>query len=149
MQIHIQKCADAGAQHIDCLLEEENEPFTMNVHYYEEYRSKFLVHYKKGRLRDKSNVIQNLENNTDTSIMNAVNESISSLAKLGLHSVDASSLAALLPPDLMESGIEIMADVRAYFQGRAPCFSSRSCASWLIPWYSCIQALCRQRPDEY
>ena len=119
MQTHIQKCADAAAQNIASLLEDETEPFTMNVHYYAEYRSKFLGHYKKARSGAKSNVIQNLENGEDTGMMNAFNEAISSLAKLGLHSVDASSLATLLPPDPMEPAIGIMADVRAYFQGRA------------------------------
>ena len=117
MQSHIQKCADAAAQHIDSLLEDENEPFTMNVHYYAEYRSKFFVDYKKTRLKAKSNFVQNLENSNDTGMMAAVSESISALAKLGLHSVDAPSLAALLPLDPMEPAIGIMADVRAYFQG--------------------------------
>ncbi|KAI9465220.1 P-loop containing nucleoside triphosphate hydrolase protein [Lactarius psammicola] len=116
MQSHIQKCADDADKHIKSLLEDENEPFTMNVHYYAEYRSKFLGHYKGARLRAKSNVIKNLENSNDTGMMDAFNEAISSLAKLGLHSVDASSLATLLPPDPMEPAIGIMADVRAYFQ---------------------------------
>jgi hypothetical protein len=117
MQTHIQKCADAAAQHISSLLEDENEPFTMNTHYYAEYRSKFLNHYKSERLRSKSSFIRNLEDNNMT---DAINETIASLARLGLHSVDASSLATLLPPDPMEPAIEIMANVRAYFQGRRP-----------------------------
>jgi hypothetical protein len=116
MQAHIQKCADAAAQHIDSLLEDETEPFTMNNHYYAEYRSKFLNHYKGDRLRSKSSFIRNLEDDNSSGMMDAVNQTISSLAKLGLHSVDAPSLAALLPPDPMEPAIEIMADVRAYFQ---------------------------------
>ncbi|KAI9441577.1 P-loop containing nucleoside triphosphate hydrolase protein [Lactarius indigo] len=116
MLSHIQKCADVADKHIVSLLEDENEPFTMNVHYYAEYRSKFLAHYKGARLRAKSNVITNLENSSDAGMMQAINETISSLAKLGLHSVEASSLATLLPPDPMEPAIGIMADVRAYFQ---------------------------------
>ena len=120
MQTHIQKCADAAAQHIDSLLEDENEPFTMNYHYYAEYRSKFLNHYKSDRLRSKSSFIRNLEDGNNSGMVDAINETISSLARLGLHSVDASSLASLLPPDPMEPAIEIMADVRAYFQGKLP-----------------------------
>ncbi|KAF8270214.1 P-loop containing nucleoside triphosphate hydrolase protein [Lactarius quietus] len=116
MQTHIQKCADSAAQHIDSLLEDESEPFTMNTHYYSEYRSKFLNHYKSDRLKSKSSFIKNLEDSNNTCMVDVVNETISSLAKLGLHSVEASSLAALLPPDPMEPAIEIMADVRAYFQ---------------------------------
>jgi hypothetical protein len=41
----------------------------------------------------------------------------STLAALGLPNVDPSTLPRLLPPDPMECAIEIMAEVRAYFQG--------------------------------
>jgi len=116
MQTHIQRCADAATQHIDSLLKDENEPFTMNDRYYTEYRAKFLSHYKRDRLRSKSSVVRNLEDNTSPNMTMAVNEAIASLAKLGFRSVEASSLAALLPPDPMEPAIGIMADVRAYFQ---------------------------------
>ena len=120
MQYHIQRCAEAATQHIDCLLKDENEPFTMNDRYYAEYRSKFLSHYKRERLRSKNSVIQSLEDNNSPVFKAAVNEAMSSLARLGFRSIDASSLVALLPPDPMEPAIGIMADVRAYFQGRAP-----------------------------
>jgi len=115
MLSHIQKCADTAEQQIGFLLVDEHEPFTTNVHYYTEYRKKFLDHYKRDRLMITSPVMRNL--NPETSKMrNVLNEALSSLATLGLRSVDASSLAALLPPDPMETGIGIMADVRAYFQ---------------------------------
>ena len=119
MQSHIQRCADATTQHIDSLLKDENEPFTMNARYYAEYRSKFLSHYKRDHLRSKNSVIRNLEDNNNPNMKMALNEAMSSLAKLGLRSLEASSLAALLPPDPMEPAIGIMADVRAYFQGQA------------------------------
>ena len=121
MRSHIQKCADAAAQHIGSLLTDEHEPFTLNVNYYTEYRSKFLSHYKRDRLRTTSKVMRNLDPDSGNHNMQfALNEAIASLAKLGLRSVEASSLAALLPPDPMEAAIGIMADVRAYFQGREP-----------------------------
>jgi hypothetical protein len=116
MQSHLQRCADASVQHIDSLLKDEIEPFTLNARYYAEYRSKFLGHYKRDRLRSKSSVIRNLEDSNSPGMKTALNEAISALAKLGLRSVEASSLAALLPPDPMEPAIGIMADVRAYFQ---------------------------------
>ncbi|KAI9465219.1 P-loop containing nucleoside triphosphate hydrolase protein [Lactarius psammicola] len=116
MQSHIQRCADAATQHIDSLLKDENEPFTLNARYYAEYRARFLSYYKTGRLRSKSSVIRNLEDGTNPGMRIALNEAIAALAKLGLRSVEASSLAALLPPDPMEPAIGIMADVRAYFQ---------------------------------
>ncbi len=116
MKDHIEKCADAATRHIDSLLEEEQEPFTMNEHYFREYRSKFLAYYKEARRRDKSQFIRNLENRDDGNIMAATTETICSLARMGLEA-NASSLAKLLPPDPMDPAIEIMADVRAYFQG--------------------------------
>ena len=118
MQSHIQKCADTAAQHIGFLLTEEHEPFTLNVHYYTEYRSKFFSHYKNDHLWSTSNVIRNVDlNSYNPNTQRALAELIASLAKLGLRSVEASPLAALHPPDLMEPAIGIMADVRAYFQG--------------------------------
>ena len=149
MQTHIQKCADAAAQHIDSLLEDENEPFTMNYHYFAEYRSKFLNLYRGDRLKSKTQsknpFIRNLE---DSNHSDMINKTISSLAKLGLPEVNASSLASLLPPDPMEPAIEIMADVSAYFQGKL-LLDSIIRSFWLMPRHSRIQALCRQRPDEH
>jgi hypothetical protein len=116
MKDHIEKCAKAGAQHIDSLLEEEKEPFTMNDHYFRDYRSKFLAYYKNARLRAKSQFIRNLENRDDGDMVEAASETLCSLTRMGLQA-NASSLANLLPADPMDPAIEIMADVRAYFQG--------------------------------
>ncbi|KAH9007591.1 P-loop containing nucleoside triphosphate hydrolase protein [Lactarius deliciosus] len=116
MQSHIQKCADTAAQQIGFLLADEHEPFTLNTHYYTEYRSKFLGHYKRHRLisTSDSRIIRNLDPDTCSPSMKAtLDEAISSLTRLGLQSA---SLATLLPPDSMEPAITIMADVRAYFQ---------------------------------
>jgi 2-oxo-4-hydroxy-4-carboxy--5-ureidoimidazoline (OHCU) decarboxylase len=117
LQGHLDKCADAASQHIASLIEEEQEPFTMNEHYYMEYRSKFLAHYRGARQRAKSDFMRNLENTNNQDIRQALNDTISSLARMGLEKVDASLLANLLPSDPMEKAIGIMADVRAYFQG--------------------------------
>jgi hypothetical protein len=116
VQAHIQKCADAAERHINSLLEEEQEPFTMNEHYFMEYRSKFLGHYKGIHQRARSSFIDNLES-SDLFMTSAVNKVISGLAELDLRSIDPSFLPRLLPPDPMEPAIEIMAEVRAYFQG--------------------------------
>ena len=140
MLSHIQKCADAAAQQIGFLLIDEHEPFTSNVHYYTEYRKKFLDHYKRDRLMITNTIMRNFDPET-SKMKNVLNEAISALTRLGLHSVDPSSLAALLPPDPMETGIGIMADVRAYFQGRA--FLCWFRTSWLTQHHSCLQALCR------
>ena len=117
MQEHLEKCADAASQHIDFLVEQEREPFTMNDHLYLEYRSNFLAHYKGSRLKEKSNFMKNLENSGDRNMMEALNKTLTGLTTLGLEKANAPSLAKLLPSDPMEPAIEIMAHVRAYFQG--------------------------------
>jgi hypothetical protein len=115
MKGHIEKCADAATCHIDSLLEEEKEPFTMNGHHFMDYRSKFLKYYKDARREAKSQFIRNLESR-DGDMMETISETLCSLTRIGLEA-NASSLANLLPPDPMDPAIEIMADVRAYFQG--------------------------------
>lgn len=117
MKGHIEKCADAAAQHIDSLLEEEKEPFTMNEHYFSDYRSKFLTFYRDARRSAKSQFIRNLENRDDGDMMAAMSEAVTSLTRMGLEQANASILANVLPSDPMDPAIEIMADVRAYFQG--------------------------------
>ena len=117
MQEHLETCANAAYEHIDSLIEQEHEPYTMNTYYFMEYRSKFFAHYKGVRLREKSNFIRNMLNIDDGNMMQAMNEAISALTKMGLEEADTSLLANLLPPDPMEPALGIMAVVRAYFQG--------------------------------
>ena len=117
MQEHLERCADAASQHIDSLIEQEQEPFTMNQYLYLEYRSNFFDHYKGARLREKSDFIKNLEGTSDRSIKETMKDAFTALTKLGLEAANASSLAKLLPLDPMEPAIGIMAGVRAYFQG--------------------------------
>ena len=149
MKAHIEKCADAAAQHIDSLLEEEKEPFTMNEHYFMELHSKFLAYYREARLRDKSQFIRNLENKDDGDVMAAVSETVCSLTRIGLEQADVSLFANLLPADPMDPAIEIMADVRAYFQGSLGILllliRPLSCLTRL--YHSGIQTVCRSRPD--
>jgi hypothetical protein len=95
-------------------LEEEQEPFTMNEHYFMDYRSKFLGHYKGIRQKAENSFMDKLQSKENKELVSRVT---STLATLGLPNVDPSTLPRLLPPDPMESAIEIMAEVRAYFQG--------------------------------
>jgi hypothetical protein len=114
MHGHIQRCADVAEQRITFLLEEEQEPFTMNEHYFMDYRSKFLGHYKGIRQKAESSFIDKLQGEEYKQVVSRVT---SGLALLGFSNVDPSTLPRLLPPDPMEFAIEIMSEVRAYFQG--------------------------------
>jgi hypothetical protein len=127
---HLQGCALAAEQHMGALLQNEHEPFTTNEHYYREYQSAFLAYYKDTRLKSKSNFFNNLDERRSQDVMKAMNDTVSSLSRMGLHGINASSLAKLISADPMEPAIEIMADVRAYFQRSwrifVPCLHSSS-----------------------
>ena len=137
MQEHLETCANAASKHIDSLIEQEHEPFTMNTHYFMEYRSKFLAHYKGARLKEKSSFIRNMQSNDDGNMMQAMSEAMSALTRMGLEGADSSLLANLLPPDPMEPAIGIMADVRAYFQGSWLYLLIRHC-----PWLTRLGSHC-------
>jgi hypothetical protein len=98
----------------------------MNDHYLMDYRSKFLGYHKGIRQKSRTTFIDNLESDEREAKV-AVSKVITNLTELGLRPVDRSSLPRLLPPDPMESAIEIMAEVRAYFQGsnHFPCLGAR------------------------
>ncbi|KAK7017181.1 P-loop containing nucleoside triphosphate hydrolase protein [Favolaschia claudopus] len=100
---------------------EKNGPLTLNDHYLSDYREKFLSHYKKAR--------EETQNPTLVEAINAyksraipvpatpgISQVMTGLAAIGLHGVDVDDLVTLLPPDRMEPALNIMADVRAYFQ---------------------------------
>jgi hypothetical protein len=118
---HLQGCAQAAERHVDALLLNEHEPFTTNEHYYREYQSAFLAYYKDTRLKFKNNFFNNLDDRRNQDMARAMNDAVSALSRMGLQGIKASSIGKLLPADPMEPAIEIMADVRAYFQ-----------CSWLI-----------------
>jgi hypothetical protein len=142
MKVHIEECADAAARHIDSLLEEEKEPFTMNGHYFMDYRSKFLDHYKDARLNAKSQFIRNLENRDDGDIMAAASDAVLSLTRIGLEGANASLFSNLLPADPKYPAIEIMADVRAYFQGSSGILLVRLHRALTHSYHSGIQTVC-------
>jgi hypothetical protein len=116
VQDHIQKRASATEEHINFLLDEEQEPFTMNEHHLMVYRSQFLGYYKGIQQKPRGKFIDNIHSE-DPNCKVAVNRVISGLANLDLRPIDVSLLPRLLPTDAMEPAIEIMAEVRAYFQG--------------------------------
>ncbi|EGO00516.1 hypothetical protein SERLA73DRAFT_71538 [Serpula lacrymans var. lacrymans S7.3] len=119
---HLDSCAKKTRQHIEWLLEVEKSPNTLNVHYYSDYKDKFLSFYK-GRRNDQShgNTLENLRSfrsvqGFPTTFESAVNKAISGLSDMGISGINPADLAKLLPVDPMEPALVIMAGVRAYFQ---------------------------------
>ncbi|VDC05683.1 unnamed protein product [Peniophora sp. CBMAI 1063] len=97
----------------------ERNPFTRNDHYFADYREKFLTHYKAVRRQDSNDFIARLdrgESDVDEGFRETLNSAMASIHSLGFHEFAPANLPRLLPPDSCEAAIEIMADVRAYFQ---------------------------------
>lgn len=113
------------------LLELEKNPRTLNGHYYSDYRDKFLAHYRALRHSEThGSFLKNLRsyNSKSSKTLSSdfgthTRDALAGLAEMGLDGLRAPDLAKLLPTDPYEPALNIMASVRAYFQG-ASCLSS-------------------------
>ena len=133
LHLHMKRCQEKAEERINWLLELEKSPFTLNTHYFSDYRAKFLAHYRGARERCKNTelneFIKNYKENPTSSTsytgpirapvpqLTGIAKALSILAEIGIAGVKAEDLPKLLPPDPMEPVLAIMADVRAYFQG--------------------------------
>jgi len=128
MQDHLKSCFAKTEQRINWLVDLEDTPFSLNTHYLSDYKSKFLTFYRgvrnKGNHKDvmaqidtyvPSSLTYNNPKNASSSF--GISKVMSGLAEIGLIGVQARDLAKLFKIDDMEPALEIMADVRAYFQG--------------------------------
>lgn len=126
MNEHLDNATKQAKEKINWLLELEKSPTTLNVHYYSNYKTKFLGYYKG--CRDQGELTIKLQNyRAPTTVhsnpvhgqafQQAVHKAISGLTEAGLSGVQASDISKLLPVDPMEPALLIMAGVRAYFQG--------------------------------
>lgn len=133
LQDHIKNCMEKATERIDWLLDLEDRPFSLNDHYFADYRSKFLSYYKGARQKDNNTALMRSiqeysDPSGDTGSWNAsmtittptgIAKVLSGLVEMGIDGVKPEDLAKLLPPDHMEPALVIMADVRAYFQGQS------------------------------
>ncbi|KAJ7494128.1 P-loop containing nucleoside triphosphate hydrolase protein [Mycena latifolia] len=108
---------------------EEGGPFTLNEHYLADYKAKFLSYYKGAREKAQNATlaaaIDRYRGRSAPRVSEVYDEVpsfsgiagvLSGLATIGLNGVDAEDLVKLLPPDRMDPALNIMSDVRAYFQ---------------------------------
>ncbi|KAG2121234.1 P-loop containing nucleoside triphosphate hydrolase protein [Suillus clintonianus] len=121
---HLESASKQAKEKIDWLLELEKAPTTLNVHYYSDYKAKFLGYYKG--CRDQGELTKKLQNYQAPTTIHAnpihgqtfqqgIHKALAGLNEAGI-SVKASDLPKLLPMDPMEPALLIMAGVRAYFQ---------------------------------
>lgn len=110
---HLDEAAESTKQKIQWLLDLERNPTTLNTHYYADYKDKFLSYYKAAR--DNTDLVTKLQRDRRM-YEGSINKALSGLSEIGI-TAQATDLPKLLPPDPMEAALNIMASVRAYFQG--------------------------------
>jgi hypothetical protein len=121
----IKECADAAHDRLDWLLKLESSPFTLNNHYYADYKDKFFGYYKSvafaehGTFALAAALASGNFEKIGEKAKDALPEALAALAKAGLQGLQAADFAKLLPshPEL-ERALGVMAEVRAYYQGR-------------------------------
>ncbi|KAG8994196.1 hypothetical protein FRB94_010067 [Tulasnella sp. JGI-2019a] len=97
----------------------ERTPYTLNDHYFLDNRSKFLSEFK-AIYRESCGHSQLLANLSPTDGRDwrwqTINDVVAGMAKLGLLGLQPMDLLRMLPEDGMTPGLEIMAEVKAYFK---------------------------------
>lgn len=151
---HLDRAVKRTRIKIESLLSLEQVPMTLNTHYFSDYKDKFLAHYRASR--NDSDLLSKLKQAKTTPHLQSspcfsrapgpsaqqdpyqsvVNKVLSGLNEIGI-SVKATELAKLLPLDPMEPALNIMANVRAYFQGEFPVGCIISLTKTVVS--SCIQ----------
>lgn len=132
---YIKTLCNMTVNRIMWLLDLEQRPSTLNEHYYASYRDKFLAFYRAYREKDTNgSLIDKLKGykpfvpsnsvvrgrtipTTPSELQDSLSKVFSGLAEVGITGVDATDLAKLLQTDPYEPALNIMATVRAYFQG--------------------------------
>ncbi|KAG8776904.1 hypothetical protein FRC12_000633 [Ceratobasidium sp. 428] len=109
--------ADAQTQFVVDL--ENNQTFTTNVHYLSDYKEKFMNYYQSVRkAKQGENIfVKGLGEGlgVDTDFSRSMGEVLAHLSKMGV-STEPQNLAKLLNLDSGEDVVDIMAEVRAYYQ---------------------------------
>jgi hypothetical protein len=119
---HIRNCAEEARSRIKWLLSLEDTPFTLNAHYYEDYKEKFHKYFKSvfDANHDEGlgvNFHTFKSADAEEHQRDAMSEILRGLNTFGLSNVSPADLAKLLPPNHRESALKVMAEVRAYYQG--------------------------------
>ena len=121
----LEKCSHKASGKMEEWLElEREEPATVNELYLGEYRRRFHAKYTaKRRLHDeKKPKLQNfLKGVYDTDVMN---DAMYKLSQMGFDGLRSEDLLRLLPSQRTDLAVEIMSEVRAYYQGE---FVATSC----------------------
>lgn len=128
IQDHLNKCKERTEERIEWLVKLEDRPFSLNTHYLTDYKEKFLAHFCTAREKDRNPVLmaaievyspplsQPQTRGFPPPAPTGIAKVLASLVEMGIVGVKPDALAKLMEPDGMEPALNIMADVRAYFQ---------------------------------
>ncbi|KAJ1303118.1 hypothetical protein OPQ81_011319 [Rhizoctonia solani] len=117
----LDECKTATVQELDFLLDMESLPFTLNSHYYLDYKEKFLKHYTTFR-NNRSALGRSLRARPPSNLeMEHVSDplevALENLRRAGFEKLSRKDLVKLLPADFSDqAALEIMASARAYYQ---------------------------------
>ncbi|KAF8701083.1 hypothetical protein RHS03_06571, partial [Rhizoctonia solani] len=118
----LEECKTATVQELDFLLEMESLPFTLNSHYYLDYKEKFLKHYATFR-NNRSALGRSLRAKPSPSwereetVADPLEAALENLRRAGFDNLNRQDLVKLLPADFsQQAALEIMASARAYYQ---------------------------------
>jgi hypothetical protein len=110
VQNHLDKCSSITADRIkDCVALEYDDPFTSNGRDLAQYQAKFVRLYTAAR-RKHTRTMSGRDDGLLATIMQ----------QLQAMNVDKEAIARLLVPDKADEAIDIIAEVRAYYQRMCP-----------------------------
>ena len=97
---------------------EHEEPATVNEHYLASYKRKYHARYTAARrlhVKQRPKLQQFL--NGEFQGTNFMADAVHNLHQMGFEDISKDGLLRLLPNDKANDAIEIMSEVRAYYQG--------------------------------
>ena len=126
---HMRSCYDKTTERIKWIAELEDEPFTLTEQYLSNYKEKFLAFFKLRRLAicnwDLYQRIHRIHSNHNQGgavpaapTYDCIGAIKNAFKQIGVHDVSAEDIPQILPADDMDPALDIMSEVRAYFQGK-------------------------------
>ncbi|KIM31729.1 hypothetical protein M408DRAFT_327180 [Serendipita vermifera MAFF 305830] len=114
----LETCSSRAQEKIrECIALEHEEPATVNEHYLADYKRKFHSRYTATRhlhVKRRANLERFMKDEfRDTEIMTGA---VHNLRQMGFEGIRKQELLRLLPADEANEAIEIMSEVRAYYQ---------------------------------
>ncbi|KAF6746773.1 P-loop containing nucleoside triphosphate hydrolase protein [Ephemerocybe angulata] len=141
LHTHLSECFARAENRIRWFIQVEGLPFTLNQHYLSDYKDKFLSYYKAAREEElRGNVHEQINSfkrskrvsrrkgtsssgslfavssDAESTTPPGISKVLLGLSEMGIAGTEPEDIYKILPPDEMTPAINIMADVRAYFQ---------------------------------